>query len=54
MSPLGHRGREARYLNRFEEAIVSYDRALAFKPDYAEAHSNRGNSLRKSARAQAG
>ena len=27
------------------EALASFDRALALKPDYAEAHNNRGNAL---------
>ena len=27
------------------EALASYDAALALKPDYAEAHNNRGNAL---------
>ena len=29
---------------RFAEAIVSYDQAIALKPDFAEAHNNRGNA----------
>jgi Tfp pilus assembly protein PilF len=32
-------------LERFEEAVASYDRALAAQPHYAEALSNRGNAL---------
>ena len=28
-----------------EEALQAYDQALALKPDFAEAHSNRGNAL---------
>ena len=28
-----------------EEALASYDRAIALKPDYAEAYNNRGNAL---------
>ena len=32
-------------LNRNEEALVSYDRALALKSDFVEAHYNRGNTL---------
>ena len=32
-------------LKRLEDALVSYDRAIALKPDYAEAYSNRGNAL---------
>ena len=35
-------------LKRPAEALASYDRAIALKPDYAEAHSNRGNALRTS------
>jgi hypothetical protein len=33
-------------LNRAEEALASFDRAIALKPDYAEAYYNRGNALR--------
>ena len=33
-------------MNRPEEALASYDRAIALKPDFAQAHSNRGNALR--------
>ena len=32
-------------LKRFAEALASYDRALAVRPDYAEALSNRGTTL---------
>ena len=32
-------------LERNEEALASYERALALKPDYAEALYNRGNAL---------
>ena len=32
-------------LKRQEEALASYDRAIALKPDIAEAHSNRGHVL---------
>src|SRR3954451_6983045 len=31
---------------RLEQAAASYGRALALKPDYAEAHNNLGNVLR--------
>ena len=33
-------------LKRPEEALASYDKALAIKPDYVEALNNRGNALR--------
>ena len=33
-------------LGRFEEALAGFDAALALKPDYVEAHYNRGNALR--------
>ncbi len=32
-------------LGTYEEAVASYDRALALRPRYAEAWSNRGNAL---------
>jgi predicted O-linked N-acetylglucosamine transferase (SPINDLY family) len=32
-------------LQRYQGALASYDRAIALKPDYAEAYNNRGNSL---------
>jgi tetratricopeptide (TPR) repeat protein len=34
-------------LKRPAEALASYDRAIAFKPDHAEAYYNRGNILRE-------
>ena len=34
-------------LKRLEEALASYDKAIALKPDYAEAFNNRGNALRE-------
>src|SRR5262249_13479008 len=34
-------------LKRFDEALASYDQAIALKPDYPEAFSNRGNALKK-------
>ncbi len=34
-----------RNLKRPEDALASYDRAIALKPDYAEAYYNRGNAL---------
>ena len=33
-------------LKRPAEALASYDKAIALKPDDAEAHNNRGNALR--------
>ena len=33
-------------LKRPAEALASYDKAIALKPDYAEAHNNRGNALK--------
>ena len=32
-------------LKRLDEALASYDKALALKPDYAKAFNNRGNAL---------
>ena len=32
-------------LKRPAEALASYDKAIALKPDYAVAHNNRGNTL---------
>jgi len=32
-------------LSRHEEALASNDKATALKPDFAEAHNNRGNAL---------
>ena len=32
-------------LKRLADALASYDRAIALKPDYAEAYNNRGNAL---------
>lgn len=37
--------RDAAKLRRFGQAIASYDRAIALKPAYAEAHSERGIAL---------
>ena len=34
-------------LKRPEEALASYDKAIALKPDYAEAYNNRGNALQR-------
>ena len=33
-------------LKRPAEALASYDKAIALKPDYAQAHNNRGAALR--------
>jgi len=32
-------------LDRAEEALASFDRAVTLQPDYAEAYNNRGNAL---------
>ena len=40
-----NRGRLFQDLNRQQEALASYDRAVALRPDFAEALSNRGNVL---------
>ena len=34
-------------LKRFDEALASYDQAIAINPDYAEAYNNRGVALKK-------
>ena len=39
-------GMRCRELKRHEEALASYDKAIALKPDYAEAYNNRGNALK--------
>jgi tetratricopeptide (TPR) repeat protein len=39
-------------LGRAEDALKSYDRAIALKPDFAEALNNRGNALRALKRLQ--
>jgi protein O-GlcNAc transferase len=41
------RGNELFELKRLDEALASYDRALALKPDYAEVLSNRGLVLQE-------
>jgi len=38
-------GNALQALNRYEEALASYDRALALEPDHAEAFNNRGAAL---------
>ncbi len=40
-----NQGNELEDLNRLDDALASYDKALAMNPDYARAHSNRGNVL---------
>ena len=41
-----NRGIALNELKRRDEALASYDKAIALKPDYAEAYSNRGNTLK--------
>ena len=45
----GHnnRGVVLQQMKRFDEALTSYDRAIALKPGYANAHFNRGTVLKK-------
>ena len=38
-----NRGMFYRDLNRFDEALASYDQAIAINPNHAGAYSNRGN-----------
>ncbi len=40
-----HRGVTLHELKRFDEALASYEQALAMRPDYAEALSHRGATL---------
>jgi tetratricopeptide (TPR) repeat protein/glycosyltransferase involved in cell wall biosynthesis len=42
---LNNRGITLWELRRYEEALASYDQALAIQPDYFEALNNRGNAL---------
>lgn len=42
-----NRGLALQALKRFEDALESYDRALALRPDYAEALFNRGVTLQR-------
>jgi tetratricopeptide (TPR) repeat protein len=42
-----NRGSVLKKMNRLEEALASYDRAIALKPDHAEAHNNRGVVLQE-------
>jgi Tfp pilus assembly protein PilF len=44
---LYNRGNALHELKRFDEALASYDRALALRPDYAEALYNLGDTLRE-------
>ena len=44
---LNNRGNALQELTRPDEALASYDKALALKPDYAEALNNRGNALQE-------
>jgi tetratricopeptide (TPR) repeat protein len=45
----GHnnRGVVLQQMKRYDEALASYDRAIALKPGYANAHFNRGTVLKK-------
>jgi len=42
---LNNRGNALRALQRYEEALASYDHALGLAPDYAKALGNRGHAL---------
>jgi len=42
-----NRGISLRELKRFDEALASYDQAIALKVDFAQAHYNRGNVLKE-------
>ena len=42
---LANRGNALGELGRYEEALASFERAIAAEPDFAEAHYNRGNAL---------
>lgn len=44
---LNNQGVVLQQLQRLDEALASYDRAIAFKPGYANAHYNRGTLLKK-------
>ena len=45
LEALSNRATTLHDLSRFDEALESYDRALAVRPDNAEVHCNRGNTL---------
>src|ERR1700728_3638112 len=45
VSALSNLGFALSALERFDEALVAYDRAIAQKPDGAEDHYNRANTL---------
>ena len=40
-------GATLKELGRLDEALASYNQAIALKPDFAEAHSNLGNTLKE-------
>ena len=42
-----NRGVALEQFERFDQALESYDRALAARPHFVEAHYNRGNALRQ-------
>ena len=44
--PTNNRGVALHEMKRYDEALASYDRAIALKPDYANAHYNRGTVLK--------
>ena len=43
---LNNRGVALQELHRLGEALASFERAIALKADYADAHSNRANVLK--------
>jgi tetratricopeptide (TPR) repeat protein len=42
-----NRGRALQALKRFDEAVASYDRAIALRPDYTEAFSERAVAVKE-------
>jgi tetratricopeptide (TPR) repeat protein len=42
-----NRGAILQMMKRYDEALASYDRAIALKPDYANSHFNRGTALKQ-------